>query len=78
MTPPPALKTLGKARFSFADARACVRSYGCTITRRPGGEFRVNYAGGSEATAYYTHDLEDACGTARRMFKAGNPAKREA
>ena len=30
-------------------------------------EFRVNYRGGKEATAYYTDDLKDALGTAILM-----------
>lgn len=32
-----------------------------------GNEFRVNFKGGSEATAYYTDDLEDAVGTGKHM-----------
>lgn len=32
-----------------------------------GDEFRVNYRGGTEETAHYTDDLEDALGTGRYM-----------
>lgn len=31
------------------------------------GEYRVNYRGGSEDTAYYTNDRADAIETARAM-----------
>lgn len=31
------------------------------------GEFRVNFKGGREATAYYTDDLDDAVATGRAM-----------
>jgi hypothetical protein len=34
------------------------------------GEYRVNFAGGDEATAYYTNDLEDAFSTAIDMRAA--------
>jgi hypothetical protein len=40
-----------------------------TITKKP-EEFRVNYKGGKEPTAYYTDDLEDAVETARVMSYA--------
>jgi hypothetical protein len=30
-------------------------------------EYRVNFRGGSEATAYYTNDLQDAFDTGRAM-----------
>lgn len=31
------------------------------------GEYRVNYAGGAEATAYYTNCIEDAVATGHMM-----------
>lgn len=40
---------------------------GCTL-RKKGGEYRVNYFGGKEGTAYYTNDLSDAVETARMMM----------
>lgn len=48
-----------------------VRSYGLTIGKRE-GEYRINFKGGREETAFYTHDREDAVCTARYMFKEGN------
>lgn len=33
------------------------------------GEFRVNFVGGREATAYYGSDLQDAIDTAQAMAK---------
>lgn len=33
------------------------------------GEWRVNVPGGSERTAYYTPDDDDAIGTAKLMMK---------
>ena len=46
-----------------------VRAMGMTC-RYDNGEYRVNIPtawGGSEATAYYTNDADDAIGTARIM-----------
>jgi hypothetical protein len=40
--------------------------YRMTLRRRD-GEFRVNFVGGSEETAYYTTDLDDAFTTAIDM-----------
>jgi len=51
-------------------AKEICKQYGCTL-RHDNGEYRVNFRNGSEATAYYTNDIEDACFTARAMFKAG-------
>jgi hypothetical protein len=34
-------------------------------------EFRINFRGGKEATAYYTNDVDDALGTGRAMAKEG-------
>lgn len=36
------------------------------------GEYRVNFKGGNEATAYYTNDVLDAMHTARAMLGEGN------
>jgi hypothetical protein len=51
---------------TLLDARRIAASFGCYLTRRD-GEYRINLVGGSEATAYYTSDLEDAVNTARAM-----------
>ena len=40
---------------------------GMTAKRTQYGEYRVNFAGGDEATAYYTDSGDDAIGTARLM-----------
>lgn len=40
------------------------RSVGAVIRKTEYGEYRVNYRGGDEVTAYYTDDVEDAAATA--------------
>lgn len=42
---------------------------GVTIRKRD-GEYRVNFRGGKEATAYYTTDLEDALQTGLAMVSS--------
>jgi len=54
----------------LARARMILRALGIVI-RREDGEFRVNFRGGDEATAYYTNDLDDAVGTGRDMARRG-------
>lgn len=45
-----------------------IRLNGCTANWRPQyGEFRVNVKGGTEATAYYTNDRQDAIATGKAM-----------
>jgi NACalpha-BTF3-like transcription factor len=46
-----------------------IRALGLTVTRVD-GEWRVNYQGGKEATAYYTDDPQAALDTARAMVMA--------
>lgn len=55
------------------DVKAELQGLGLTFRHRD-GEFRVNYRGGTESTAYYTDDLEDARDTGRAM--AAELAKR--
>ncbi len=43
-----------------------LRGIGMVLTHDD-GEFRVNFRGGEEATAYYTDDLSDAISTAGKM-----------
>lgn len=38
------------------------------------GEYRVNFYNGTEATAYYTDDLDDALTTGLAMARAGGVA----
>lgn len=47
-------------------AQADLRSIGMTLSHDD-GEYRVNFIGGREATAYYTTDLSDAISTATQM-----------
>lgn len=47
-----------------------VKAVGLVATRTECDEWRVNYRGGSEATAYYTDDADDAVATARAMSHA--------
>ncbi len=51
---------------TIADARKICLVLGLTL-RHDNGEYRVNFKGGIEATAYYTNDLADAVDTARKM-----------
>lgn len=48
---------------TVAQARMLLDSIGVSIRRTPYGEYRVNYKGGTEATAYYATDLKDAVET---------------
>lgn len=53
---------------TFAQVKAELREIGITISvDRDYGEYRVNFAGGSEATAYYTNDIDDALDTGCAM-----------
>lgn len=66
---------------TIREAQAIARSLGVTISRTSTpGEFRVNVRGGSEATAYYTDDIQDALDTARAMARGSaartNPRRR--
>jgi len=54
-----------------ATARTICRDLGMTL-RSLDGEWRVNYRGGEEATAYYTDDLADVVETAAAMDHARN------
>ena len=54
----------------FKRVKTFLRSHDITISKRD-GEYRVNFAGASEATAYYTNDLEDAEHTGISMARMG-------
>ena len=45
-----------------------IRATGATVSRKD-GEWRVNAPKGTEATAYYTEDAEDALLTAQAMME---------
>ena len=49
---------------------AAIRHLGL-VARYSDGEYRVNYRGGREATAYYTNESSDAIGTAIHMVRNG-------
>ena len=51
---------------------AAVRKLGLTCSRTPHGEYRINLPkarGGTEATAYYTTDAQDAVDTATMFLR---------
>lgn len=50
----------------YESARSKIMDLGMTLARKD-GEFRVNWRGGTESTAYYTNDLADALATAECM-----------
>jgi hypothetical protein len=53
---------------TIKQAKAELRPLGIALTKEPfGGEYRVNYWGGGESTAYYTNDREDAINTGKAM-----------
>ena len=54
------------ATLTLAAASEELRACGMQIISKP-GEYRVNYRGGKEATAYYTDDLADALSTGKIM-----------
>jgi hypothetical protein len=51
---------------TYRQARELIKSMGCTLHVQD-GEYRVNLYKGTEETAYYTDDLQDAVNTAARM-----------
>ena len=51
---------------TLEQAKTEAMDYGMTLVHR-GGEYRVNFRGGTEATAYYTNDRDDAVATAKAM-----------
>lgn len=51
---------------TLKEAQKYVSSLGLTL-RHSFGEYRVNFKGGKEATAYYTNDIKDAVSTAECM-----------
>jgi hypothetical protein len=46
---------------------------GLTFRKEQCGEYRVNFKGGTEASAYYTDDLSDALNTGYAMLTPGRP-----
>lgn len=54
---------------TIKEAKRELASIAITLTKDDEGEFRVNFRGGKEATAYYTNDLDDAIGTGKELAK---------
>ena len=52
---------------TIAEAKKLVSALGMTFKKTECGEFRVNYKGGRESTAYYAADIQDAIDTAKAM-----------
>jgi len=52
---------------TFKDAQRIIADLGLTLKKTEYDEYRVNFKGGREATAYYTNDLQDAIDTAAAM-----------
>lgn len=48
------------AKLTQSAVRIELRKVGVVLNRTEWSEYRVNFLGGREATAYYTNDLEDA------------------
>lgn len=48
---------------TLKNAKKELAAYGMVITKRDAGEYRVNFKGGQESTAYYTDDIDDAVNT---------------
>lgn len=63
---------------TLAQAKSQLRAIGLTINRTVHGEYRVNFSGGTEATAVYETDLSSAVDTAVAMASGrrgrGNPS----
>jgi hypothetical protein len=54
-------------RLTQAFVKKELQAVGCTFRKTDWEEFRVNVAGGEEATAYYTTCLDDALTTGKHM-----------
>jgi hypothetical protein len=53
------------------EAKTAAAAVGAILTKTD-GEYRVVLKGGTEASAYYTNDVDDAVATARAMAKRAN------
>ena len=57
-----------KKTMKLKDAKRILKEIGMSISKKD-GEYRVNYKGGKESTAYYTDGLDDAVSTGIAMSK---------
>jgi thioredoxin reductase (NADPH) len=60
---------------TLAQAKAILTPIGIVLSKTD-GEYRVNFRGGGESTAYYTNDIEDAVATGKSMAKEGQHRNR--
>jgi hypothetical protein len=60
-----------KSKMSLKEVCSRLCGSGMTIRKTEHDEYRVNFRGGKEATAYYTTDLDDAYNTGVIMAKEG-------
>jgi hypothetical protein len=63
---------MNSGRLTLKDAAEKLKACGMQIVTQP-GEYRVNYCGGREATAYFTDDLADALRTGKIMAQTPPP-----
>jgi hypothetical protein len=54
---------------TLQEAKSIARHLGLTLRQVRSGDYRVNFRDGSETTAYYTDNLEDAVNTAVEMAR---------
>ena len=54
---------------TLQEAKSIARHLGLTLRKVRSGDYRVNFRDGSETTAYYTDNLEDAVNTAVEMAR---------
>jgi len=60
---------------TFREVSAKLDKRDITIAKKDTGEYRVNFRGGKEETAYYTDDLQDALDTGVVMSVMRRPLK---
>jgi len=57
---------------TLQEAKSIARHLGLTLRQVRSGAYRVNFRDGSETTAYYADNLEDAVNTAVEMVRTRN------
>lgn len=57
-------------KYKIKQVMKLLRPLGLVLKKNEHDEFRLNYRGGSEETAYYTDDIDDAVHTAWEMALA--------
>lgn len=63
------------ANYTVKTAIKALQQHGVVLKTTEYGEYRVNFKGGSEDTAYYTDDLDDAVATGLHMAKATHASR---